>query len=165
MWKFHRPLLIGHPGHYQPQSDVLGLWSSNEKLLRAFQWKRSGGLVTLSCLKAGCFSGSRSRTKRACRASAGSSLWLRSMMKADEVRRLCSCPVCGKLGDERLMVRAGPMQCLAHDRCVYDQLGEGILNLPQEGECPTFRCLAPNPEAKPRNLCCDRNLKVSTALL
>ena len=53
-------------------------------------------------------------------------------MKADEVRRLCSCPVCGKLGDERLMVRAGPMECLAHDRCVYDQLGEGILNLPQE---------------------------------
>jgi len=52
-------------------------------------------------------------------------------MKADEVRRLCSCPVCGKLGDERLMVRAGPMECLAHDRCVYDQLGEGILNLPQ----------------------------------
>jgi hypothetical protein len=53
-------------------------------------------------------------------------------MKADEVRRLCSCPVCGKLGDERLMVRAGPMECLAHDCCVYDQLGEGILNLPQE---------------------------------
>ena len=53
-------------------------------------------------------------------------------MKADEIRRLCSCPVCGKLGDERLMVRAGPMECLAHDRCVYDQLGEGILNLPQE---------------------------------
>ena len=53
-------------------------------------------------------------------------------MKADEVRRLCSCPVCGKLGDERLMVRAGPMECLAHDRCVYDQLVEGILNLPQE---------------------------------
>ena len=53
-------------------------------------------------------------------------------MKADEVRRLCSCPVCEKLGDERLMVRAGPMECLAHDRCVYDQLGEGILNLPQE---------------------------------
>jgi hypothetical protein len=41
-------------------------------------------------------------------------------------------PVCGKLGDERLMVRAGPMECLAHDRCVYDQLGKGILNLPQE---------------------------------
>jgi hypothetical protein len=53
-------------------------------------------------------------------------------MKADGVRYLCLCPVCGKLGDERLMVRAGPMECLAHDRCVYDQLGEGILNLPQE---------------------------------
>ena len=59
-------------------------------------------------------------------------MWLRSMMKTDEVRHLCLCPVCGKLGDERLMVRAGPMECLAHDRCVYDQLGEGILNLPQE---------------------------------
>ena len=53
-------------------------------------------------------------------------------MKIDEVRHLCLCPVCGKLGDERLKVRAGPMECLAHDRCVYDQLGEGILNLPQE---------------------------------
>jgi hypothetical protein len=48
----------------QPQSDVLGLWSSNEMLLRAFQWKRSGGLVTSSCLKAGCFSGSRSTIKK-----------------------------------------------------------------------------------------------------
>ena len=53
-------------------------------------------------------------------------------MKTDEVRHLCLCPVCGKLGNERLMVRAGPMECLGHDRCVYDQLGEGILNLPQE---------------------------------
>jgi hypothetical protein len=57
---------------------------------------------------------------------------LRSMMKADHVRRLCLCPVCGKLGDEREMVRVGPMGCLAHDRCVFEQLGEGILNLPQE---------------------------------
>ena len=24
------------------------------------------------------------------------------------------------------------MGCLAHDRCVFEQLGEGILNLPQE---------------------------------
>ena len=43
-----------------------------------------------------------------------------------------TCPVCGKLGDERLMVRAGPVECLAHDRCVFEQLGEGILNLPKE---------------------------------
>ena len=28
-------------------------------------------------------------------------------------------PVCGKLGDERLMLRVGPMECLAHDRCVF----------------------------------------------
>ena len=53
-------------------------------------------------------------------------------MKADHVRRLCRCPVCGKLGNEREMVRVGPMGCLAHDRCVFEQLGEGILNLPQE---------------------------------
>jgi hypothetical protein len=50
-------------------------------------------------------------------------------MKADHVRRLCLCPVCGKLGDEQ---EIGPMGCLAHDRCVFEQLGEGILNLPQE---------------------------------
>ena len=36
-------------------------------------------------------------------------------MKADDVRHLCLCPVCGKLGDERAMVRVGPMECLAHD--------------------------------------------------
>ena len=53
-------------------------------------------------------------------------------MKADGVRYLCLCPVCGKLGDERLMVRAGPMECLAHDRCVFEQFGEGILNLRKE---------------------------------
>ena len=53
-------------------------------------------------------------------------------MKTDEVRHLCLCPVCGKLGDEQSMVKAGPMKCLAHDRCVYGQLGEGILNLPKE---------------------------------
>jgi hypothetical protein len=53
-------------------------------------------------------------------------------MKADGVRYLCLCPVCGKLGDGRRMVRAGPVECLAHDRCVFEQLGEGILNLPKE---------------------------------
>lgn len=57
---------------------------------------------------------------------------LGEMMKADEVRHLCLCPVCGKLGDEWLMIRAGPMKCFAHDRCVFEQLGEGILNLPKE---------------------------------
>ena len=40
-------------------------------------------------------------------------------MKTKDVRHLCLCPVCGKLGDERLMLRAGPMECLAHDRCVF----------------------------------------------
>jgi hypothetical protein len=54
------------------------------------------------------------------------------MMKADHVRHLSICPVCGKLGDERRMIKAGPMEWLAHDRCVFEQLGEGILNLPKE---------------------------------
>ena len=40
-------------------------------------------------------------------------------MKTKDVRHLCLCPVCGKLGDERLMLRVGPMECLAHDRCVF----------------------------------------------
>jgi hypothetical protein len=42
------------------------------------------------------------------------------------------CPVCGRLGDERAMVRVGPMKTLAHDRCVFEQLGEGIMNFPKE---------------------------------
>ena len=53
-------------------------------------------------------------------------------MKAHDVRRLCLCPVCGKVGDDRKMVKVGPMKSLAHDRCVFEQLGEGILNLPKE---------------------------------
>ena len=40
-------------------------------------------------------------------------------MKTKDVRHLCLCPVCGKLGDERLMLRAGLTECLAHDRCVF----------------------------------------------
>ena len=47
-------------------------------------------------------------------------------MKAHDVRRLCLCPVCGKVGDDRKMVKVGPMKSLAHDRCVFEQLGEGI---------------------------------------
>jgi hypothetical protein len=30
------------------------------------------------------------------------------------------------------MILAGPIKCFAHDRCVFEQLGEGILNLPKE---------------------------------
>ena len=30
------------------------------------------------------------------------------------------------------MVRVGPMKTLTHDRCVFEQLGEGIMNLPKE---------------------------------
>ena len=66
-------------------------------------------------------------------------------MKADDVRYLCLCPVCGKLGDERAMVRVGPMECLAHDRCVFGQLGEGILNLPKE-ERAKFTLAAVGPD-------------------
>ena len=69
---------------------------------------------------------------------------LRSMMKGD-VRHLSVCPVCGKLGDERQMVKAGPMGCLAHDRCVFEQLGEGILNLPNEERAKfTLPAVGPN---------------------
>jgi hypothetical protein len=53
-------------------------------------------------------------------------------MNPVDVRDLSLCPVCGKLGDRRVMVRVGPMGCLAHDRCVFQQIGEGILNLPPE---------------------------------
>ena len=74
---------------------------------------------------------------------------LRSMMKADQVRRLCLCPVCGKLGDERAMIKAGPMGCVAHDRCVFEQLGEGILNLPKE-ERAKFTLAAVGPDMMSR---------------
>ena len=53
-------------------------------------------------------------------------------MKAGNVLRLCLCPVCGKLGNKRAMVKAGPAGWFAHDRCVFEQLGDGILNLPKE---------------------------------
>jgi hypothetical protein len=66
-------------------------------------------------------------------------------MKADDVRHLCLCPVCGKLGDERGMIKAGPMEWLAHDRCVFEQLGEGILNLPK-GERAKFTLRAVGPD-------------------
>jgi hypothetical protein len=67
------------------------------------------------------------------------------MMDADVVRHLCLCPVCGKLGDEWVMVRVGPMGCLSHDRCVFEQLGEGILNLPKE-EQAKFTLAAVGPD-------------------
>jgi hypothetical protein len=66
-------------------------------------------------------------------------------MKADVVRRLCLCPVCGKLGDELAMVKAGPMEWVAHDRCVFEQLGEGILNLPKEEQAKfTLEAVGPD---------------------
>jgi hypothetical protein len=66
-------------------------------------------------------------------------------MNADDVRHLCLCPVCGKLGDQRGMIKAGPMEWLAHDRCVFEQLGEGILNLPK-GERAKFTLRAVWPD-------------------
>jgi hypothetical protein len=61
-------LLVGHPAITEAQGAMLGFGSGDEVRLRAFQWKRSGGLVTSSCLKAGCFSGLRFTTKGDCRA-------------------------------------------------------------------------------------------------
>ncbi len=43
------------------------------------------------------------------------------------------------------MVKIGPMQSLAHDRCVFEQLGEGILNLPK-GERTKFTLAAVGPD-------------------
>jgi hypothetical protein len=44
-------------------------------------------------------------------------------------------------GDDQTMVKIGPMQSLAHDRCVFEQLGEGIFNLPK-GERTNFTLAA-----------------------
>jgi len=53
-------------------------------------------------------------------------------MKAHEVRLLRPCPVCGKLCDEQAMIKVGPMKTPAHDRCAFEQLRDGIVNLPKE---------------------------------
>jgi hypothetical protein len=53
-------------------------------------------------------------------------------MKTHEVRLLRRCPVSGKLGDEQTMVKVGPMKTPAHDRCAFEQLGLGVVNLPKE---------------------------------
>ena len=37
------------------------------------------------------------------------------------------------------------MECLAHDRCVFEQLGEGIFNLPQR-ERAKFTLAAVGPD-------------------
>ena len=66
-------------------------------------------------------------------------------MNASDVRLLCLCPVCGKLGDEQTMVKVGPMKSPAHDRCVFAQLGEGILNLPKD-ERAKFTLAAVGPD-------------------
>jgi len=53
-------------------------------------------------------------------------------MEAHEVRLLCRCPVCGKLGVEQAMVKVGPMKTPAHVRCAFEQLGLGVVSLPKE---------------------------------
>lgn len=53
-------------------------------------------------------------------------------LEAHEVRLLCYCPVCGKLGGEQTMVKVGPMKTPAHVRCAFEQLGLGVMNLPKE---------------------------------
>jgi hypothetical protein len=42
------------------------------------------------------------------------------------VRHLCLCPGCGKLGDERAMVRVGPMEWLAHDAAYLSSLARAF---------------------------------------
>jgi hypothetical protein len=37
-----------------------------------------------------------------------------------------------QLGDEQAMVKVGPMKTPAHDRCAFEQLGLGIVNLPKD---------------------------------
>jgi hypothetical protein len=43
------------------------------------------------------------------------------------------------------MVKVGPMKTLAHDRCVFEQLGDGIVNLPKE-ERAKFSLVAVGPD-------------------
>jgi hypothetical protein len=66
-------------------------------------------------------------------------------MDAHDIRLLCRCPVCGRLGDERAMVKVGPLKTPAHDRCAFEQLGEGIVDLPQE-ERAKFSLVAVGPD-------------------
>src|SRR5262245_63996413 len=66
-------------------------------------------------------------------------------MEEHQVRLLCRCPVCGKLGDQQAMVKVGPMKTPAHDRCAFEQLGDGIMNLPQE-ERVKFGLVAVGPD-------------------
>ena len=67
----------------------------------------------------------------------------------DDMLRNAALDGFGKLGDERAMVKAGPMEWLAHDRCVFEQLGEGILNLPKE-ERAKFTLAAVGPDIMQR---------------
>ncbi len=43
-----------------------------------------------------------------------------------------SLPRMRQLGDEQAMVKVGPMKTPAHDRCAFEQLGDGAVNLPKE---------------------------------
>ena len=70
-------------------------------------------------------------------------------MDAHNIRLLRRCPVCGKLGEEQLMVKVGPTKTPAHDRCAFEQLGDGIVNLPHE-ERVKFTLMAVGPDMMPR---------------
>jgi hypothetical protein len=74
---------------------------------------------------------------------------MRIAMKAHDVRLLSCCPVCGKLGDEQAMVKVGPMKTPAHERCAFEQLGDGIVNLPRE-ERAKFTLAVVGPEVMRR---------------
>ena len=43
------------------------------------------------------------------------------------------------------MVKVGPMKTPAHDRCAFEQPGDGIMNLPQE-ERVKFSLVAVGPD-------------------
>lgn len=52
-------------------------------------------------------------------------------MKAHDVRHLCICTSCGKIGDDREMIAIGGDR--AHGCCVFDVLGmSAVLRLPVE---------------------------------
>ena len=74
---------------------------------------------------------------------------------AGDVRPLCLCPVCGKLGSEQKMVKVGPMRSRTHDRCAFAQLGEGILNLPED-ERAKFTLAAVGPDMMRRLVWADK---------
>jgi hypothetical protein len=54
------------------------------------------------------------------------------------------------------MVKVGPMKTPAHDRCMFEQLGDGIVNLPRE-ERAKFTLAAVGPDVMRRLVGTDNN--------